>query len=89
MQVFSFPQNQNRRFKSPLPKQFCVDGGQGESFLPSCEGPRGVWWSGVKADVKPVILTACTFPLSPQIPQNRKVIGGGHSIGQLWRHKQR
>lgn len=36
-----------------------------------------------------MILTACTYPLSPQIAQNRKVIGGGHSIGQLWRHKQR
>lgn len=36
-----------------------------------------------------VILTACDYPLSPQIPQNRKVIGGGHSIGQLWKHKQK
>lgn len=42
-----------------------------------------------EADGKLVILTACTYALSPQIPQNRKVIGGGHSIGQLWRYKKR
>lgn len=34
-------------------------------------------------------LTACTYALSPQVPQHRKVIGGGCRIGQLWKHRER
>lgn len=34
-------------------------------------------------------LTACTYALSPQVPQHRKVIGGGRRIGQLWKHRER
>lgn len=72
-------------FKSPSPTWFCVDGEEGEvCFLPR----RSLVVLG-EADGKLVILTACTYALSPQIPQNRKVIGGGHSIGQLWRYKKR
>lgn len=33
-------------------------------------------------------LTPRTYALSPKIPQNRKVIGGGHRIGQLWKDKK-
>lgn len=34
-------------------------------------------------------LTPRTYALSPKIPQNCKVIGGGHSIGQLWKDKKK
>lgn len=41
------------------------------------------WWSSERADRKLVSLTPCTYSLSSQIPQNCKVIGGWHSVGQL------
>lgn len=34
-------------------------------------------------------LTARGYALPPQIPQHGKVVGGGHRVGQLWKHKQR
>lgn len=43
------------------------------------------WQSGQEAGR----LTPCTYALSPQIPQNRKIIGGWHSVCQLEKEKQK
>lgn len=62
---------------------------EGENCCRPLRFPCSCCWRSDRVDRKQVSLTPCTYTLSPQIPQNRKVIGGWHSIGQLQKEKQR